>query len=155
MEKSTRKYNAGVILFPKWPIYCFVDHRENNVIREWLKAEKVPWTQVATFQAKIDAYERGGPELNPGLIVGPVAKNIHKMKIKGHKGHVQLRPMVCFGPFSNTEVTLLCGAIEKDFKLKPTNCKEHAQENREALLADRTRRRRERIDGETTRAVLQ
>ena len=147
MEESTGKHNTRVILFTRWPIYCFVDHRSQNVIRAWLQAEKVPKTQVANFQAKIDAYERGGPELNPGLIVGPIAKNIYKMKIKGHKGHVQLRPMCCFGPKHDNEVTLLFGAIEKDFRLRPDNCREKANENRNAVLADPTRRRRERIDG--------
>ncbi len=101
---------------------------------------------MAVFQAKIDAYERGGPDLNPGLIEGPVAKNIYKMKIKGNRGHVQLRPMVCYGPFLQSEVTMLVGAIEKDFKLRPENCKTQAQENREIVIADRGRRRRERID---------
>jgi hypothetical protein len=88
----------------------------------------------------------GGPDLNPGLIEGPVAKDIYKMKIKGHKGHVQLRPMVCYGPFTSNEVTMLVGAIEKDFKLRPENCKVLAHENRQIVIADRGRRRRERID---------
>lgn len=146
MQNTTGKDNTGVILFTKWPIYSFVTHRGENIIREWLKEEKVPRTQVAIFQAKIDAYERGGPDLSPGLIEGPVAKNIFKMKIKGHKGHVQLRPMVCYGPFTQTEVTMLVGAIEKGFKLRPENCKSQAQENRDIVIADRRRRRRERID---------
>jgi len=145
MANKTGNNNAGVILLPQWPIYCFVTHRGDNVIREWLQAEKVPKTQIANFQAKIDAYERGGPELNPGLIAGPVAKKIYKMKVKGHKGHVQLRPMLCYGPFQNSEVTLLFGAIEKDFKLRPDNCKDQAQRNREILIADPRRRRRERV----------
>ena len=141
----------GVILLPKWPIYYFVDHRGQNVIRQWLRDEKVQWAQVATFQAKIDLFERGGPGLTPGFISdGPVAKNIYKMKIKGNKGHVQLRPMVCYGPFAHNEVTILFGAIEKDFKLSPKNCKEKAQENLQILIADRTRRRRERIDKRTS-----
>ena len=111
------------------------------------KEEKVPKTQIAVFQAKIDLYERGGPDLSPGFIEGPITKNIYKMKIKGHKGHVQLRPMVCYGPFNNQEeVTMLVGAIEKDFKLIPENCKLEAQQNREIVLNDRARRRRERID---------
>jgi hypothetical protein len=137
--------NVRVIFLPRWPIYCFVSRRGENVIREWLDAEKVPRTQIANFQAKIDSFERGGPELNPGLIVGPVAKDIYKMKIKGNKGHMQLRPMLCYGPFGNTDVTLLVGAIEKDSKLRPENCKSQAQENRRTLIADRGRRRRERI----------
>jgi hypothetical protein len=144
---STGVNNAGVIFLPPWTIYCFTTHRDRNIIREWLEKERVPKTQIAIFQAKIDSFERGGPDLNPGLVSdGPVAKNIYKMKIKGHKGHVQLRPMVCYGPFGASEVTLLFGAIEKDFKLKPENCKEQAQQNREILIADRSRRRRERID---------
>jgi hypothetical protein len=146
MIKISGKDNVRVIYLPPWPIYSFITHRTENVIREWLKDEKVPRTQVAIFQAKIDAYEQGGPDLNPGLIEGPVSKNIYKMKIKGHKGHMQLRPMVCYGPFENGEVTMLLGAIEKDFKLRPGNCKMQAQENREILIQNRMRRRRERID---------
>jgi hypothetical protein len=60
MKDSTGKNNTGVIFFPKWPIYSFVTHRNENIIREWLRQEKIPRTQVAIFQAKIDAYERGG-----------------------------------------------------------------------------------------------
>jgi hypothetical protein len=146
MIKTSNGHNAHVIPLPQWPVYCFLSQRGENVIREWLDSEKVPKTQIATFQAKIDSYERGGPDLNPGLIVGPVAKNIYKMKIKGHKGHVQLRPMVCYGPPARNEVTLLLGAIEKDSKLRPDNCKTKAQENRESLIADPRRRRRDRID---------
>lgn len=146
MNNSTIKHNTGVIFLPSWPIYCFITHREENVIREWLRTEKVPKTQIANFQAKIDAYERGGPELSPGLIVGPIAKHLYKMKIKGSKGHMQLRPIVCYGPIGDTEVTLLFGAIEKDWKLIPDNCKEKGKENREILIADPRRRRRERID---------
>lgn len=145
MASTSGNNNAHVIILPPWPIYCFLTQRGENIIREWLDAERVTKTQVAIFQAKIDAFERGGPELNPGLIVGPVAKNIHKMKIKGHKGHVQLRPMVCYGPFGEAEVTLLFGAIEKDSKLRPETCKERAHDNRETLIADPRRRRRERV----------
>jgi len=146
MRNTSGNYNVRVINLPQWPIYCFLSHREENVIRRWLDDERITNTQRAIFQAKIDLFERGGPDLNPGLIAGPIAKDIYKMKIKGHKGHVQLRPMLCYGPFAENEVTLLFGAIEKDFKLIPETCKASAQGNREILLADRRRRRRERID---------
>ena|ERR1035437_4315172 len=117
-ENTSGNNNARVIFSPRWPIYFFLNPRGDNVIREWLRDEKIERTQIANFQAKIDSFERGGPNLNPGLIAGPVAKDIYKMKIKGHKGHVQLRPMLCYGPFGASEVTLLVGAIEKDFKLR-------------------------------------
>src|ERR1035441_1540593 len=145
MEIQVENDNAGVILSPKWLVYFFLTHRGENIIREWLDRERVAKTQIADFQAKIDTFERGGPDLSPGLIVGPVAKNIYKMKIKGNKGHVQLRPMLCYGPFGEAEITLLVGAIEKDFKLRPDNWKELARENREILMADPRRRIRERL----------
>ena len=146
MQNTSGNNNAGVIFLPKWPVYCFLTQRGQNIIREWLKDERVERTQVAILQAKIDAFERGGPDLSPGLIHGPVAKDIYKMKIKGHKGHIQLRPMLCYGPFVKTEITLLLGAIEKDFKLRPKDWATKSQENRTTLIADRWRRRRERID---------
>src|SRR5208337_5261843 len=133
MHDTSGNNNARVIFFPRWPIYCFLSQRGENVIRRWLRDEKVERRQIANFQAKIDSYERGGPEVNPGLIVGPVAKDIYKMRIKGNKGHVQLRPMVCHGPFGDSEVTLLLGAIEKDSKLRPENCKIKAQEKSDNL----------------------
>lgn len=131
----------------QWQVFCFITHRGENIIREWLKKEKIQRTQIATFQAKIDAFERGGPDLSPGLISsGPVGKDIFKMKIKGHRGFVQLRPMLCYGPFSpGSEITLLIGAIEKGFKLIPSTCITDAQENRRILIADRSRRRHEPV----------
>ena len=130
-----------------WKVFFFTTHRGENVIVEWLKRERVPKTQIAIFQAKLDAFERGGPDLSPGLISdGPVAKDIYKMKIKGNRGHMQLRPMLCYGPFNRkAEITLLAGAIEKDRELNPKTCKADAQNNRKTLLADPRRRRRERL----------
>jgi hypothetical protein len=92
--------------------------------------------------------ERGGPDLNPGLISDtPVARDIYRMKVKGNKGQVQLRPMVCKGPFIlDAEYTLLCGAIERDRKLNPRNAIERAQDNRATLIENPDRRRHERID---------
>lgn len=135
------------VMATQWQVFCFITHRGENIIREWLKKEKVQRTQVAIFQAKLDAFERGGPDLSPGLISsGPVGKHIYKMKIKGHKGHVQLRPMLCYGPFSPaSEITLLVGAVEKGFKLIPSTCITDAQENREILISDPSRRRREPV----------
>jgi hypothetical protein len=119
------------------------------VIREWLDEEKIGITQRANFQAKIDSLEQGGSELNPGLISDtPVAKDIYKMKIKGNKGQVQLRPMICKGPFSmDREFTLLHGATEKDNLLVPRDVKDRAQSNRASLIAEPHRRRHEGVIG--------
>jgi hypothetical protein len=127
-------------------VYFFLNPRGDNVIKRWLAKARVPIAQIATFQAKLDTLEQGGPEASPGLIVGPLAKDIFKMRIKGNRGWVQLRPMVCYGPFSpDREVTLLVGAIEKDGKYDPQNAVARAQDNIGVLRANPHRRRRERI----------
>ncbi|MGD0546558.1 MAG: hypothetical protein ABR991_01870 [Terracidiphilus sp.] len=121
--------------------------RGENVIREWLQREKVPTAQQADFQLKIQLLESGGPDSVPGFITEtPVAKDIYKAKIKGNKGWMQLRPLLCKGPWiMDSEYTFLLGAIEKDRVLIPKDCKERAQENRRILLADRNRRRYEGV----------
>ena len=72
---------------------------------------------------------------------------IYKMKIKGNKGWVQLRPLLCYGPFEQDKstITLLLGAIEKDGVLSPEDYLERADRSREVLLNDPTRRRVLRI----------
>jgi len=133
---------------PEWKVYFFLrGERRENVIKAWLKDESVPDAQIAVFQEKIDTLERSGPEMVPGFISEtPVGKEIYKMKVKGNKGWKQLRPMCCRGPFEQqNEYTVLVGAVEKDWKLIPSNAKERAQANLIELKADRTRRRRERL----------
>ena len=136
-----------------WNVYEFLDDHRRSTIRAWLEKKKVQKDQVALFRAKIDGLRRGGPDLNPGLIEGPIKKKklkitgIYKMKIKGNKGFVQLRPMLCHGPFNDDKntITLLLGAIEKDGVLKPEDYLERSDHNRRVLLNDRTRRRILRI----------
>lgn len=143
------KYNAGVILFPRWRVYCFVSARGYNTIREWLDEEKISSAQRGDFQLKIRLLEGGGMESVPGFITDtPVARNIYKAKIKGNKGRVQLRPMLCKGPLlMDREFTFLCGAVEKDGELVPKDCRQRAQDNRDIVIADPTRRRHEGVIG--------
>jgi hypothetical protein len=131
----------------EWKVYFYLGGlRRDNVIRAWLKAEAISVAQIAAFQDKIDTLEQSGPDMVPGFISDtPVARDIYKMKIKGNKGMKQLRPMCCRGPFGPREYTILIGAVEKDRKLIPADVKERAQDNRTALIADRTRRVRERL----------
>ncbi len=132
---------------PGWKVYFFLHgERRDNIIKAWLKDESVQAKQIAVFQEKIDTLEQSGPDMVRGFISeSPVAKGIYKMKIKGNKGLKQLRPMCCLGPFGPKEYTVLVGAVEKDNKLIPSNVKERAQANLNALKADPTRRRRERL----------
>jgi len=128
-----------------WRVYHFLSARRVNVIREWLDAERVPSELRGKFQLQIDILEQSGPKLVPGFISdGPVAKDIYKAKIKGK---MQLRPRLCHGPMGQFEFTFLFGAIERDKKDIPPHCNVSAQENRKILIADQTRRKRERITG--------
>ncbi len=132
---------------PEWRVYFYLaGRRRDNVIRAWLRAEGISVAQIAAFQDKIDTLEESGPDMVPGFISEtPVAKDIYKMKIKGNKGMKQLRPMCCRGPFGPREYTILIGATEKDGKLIPADVKKRAQDNLMALIADPTRRVRERL----------
>jgi hypothetical protein len=76
--------------------------------------------------------------LPPKLLAGPIKKTGHIYKLIIH-ADVMLRPMLCKGPFEmEDEFTLLTGAIEVQFKLVPDP--QVAVQNRETLLADKTRR---------------
>jgi hypothetical protein len=146
MIKSSGRHNANVILLPlPWRIYCFLSERGANLIREWLDEERISSSQRATFQAKIDIFERAGPDMSPGFITTtPIAADIYKMKVKGQ---VQLRPMACKGPVDlDREYTILLGWIERDNRRVPNEVKAKAQQNRVILLSNPNRRRHERIN---------
>jgi len=131
----------------EWKVYFYLrGSRRENAIKAWLKDERVPATQIAAFQEKIDTLEQSGPEMVPGFITEtPVASDIYKMKIKGNKGMKQLRPMCCRGPFGPNEYTILEGAVEKDRELIPADVKKRAQANLRELKADPSRRVHERL----------
>jgi len=138
--------NAQVIQWPPGPVYSFLSQRRENVILEWLDRERVSKEQRGQLQQKLDVLEAGGSEMCPGLIFGPIVKDIYKLKIRGNKGAVQLRPMICRGPFTNEAAsTLLTGAIERNGKLDPATAPKDAQRNRNTLLSDWSRRRCERF----------
>ncbi len=145
------KHTVVIPPFPKapggtvWYVYHFLSARGENVIKEWLKSERVSAAQRGNFQSKINSLERGGPDLVPGFIHGPVAKDIYKAKIKGNKGQVQLRPRLCLGPIGTFEFTFLVGAIEKGGRDIPDHCNTTAQSNRITVIADAGRRKREPI----------
>lgn len=79
--------------------------------------------------------------LPQGLLAGPGVYGqvwIYKLKLKGN---VALRPMLCRGPFSDNEWTILSRAKERDDVLIPANAADVAEERRLQIRADKTRRR--------------
>ena len=126
-------------------IFDFIERRNQgvlNVIKEWtLSLQK---KERAKLNQKIDILQQHGPNLSPKLLSDTGNKKIDKIRVNGK---VALRLFLCRGPMNpETEFTLLYGAIEKDRKTIPKNALKRAQQNREALILDPTRRvKHERI----------
>jgi hypothetical protein len=126
-----------------WTIYEFIEPGGNSVLRDWplQKRERIRLNQ------KLDLLMQYGLGA-PGLVGGPnIGKQRHIYKLKV-RGDVQLRPMFCRGPFdTNTELTFLAIATERDRVLVPANAPRLAEFRRQQLISGRgMRRRRDEID---------
>jgi hypothetical protein len=122
-----------------WDVYEFLDSRNERVIVQWVRKAKIQKKARILLDQKLDLLREHGPNLPPGLLSsGPIdGGHIYKLKVKGP---VMLRPLLCRGPFRmDEEYTLLQGAIERGDVL-PIRDVEQAQENRQTLISDRTRR---------------
>jgi hypothetical protein len=126
-------------------LWDFLTPRGENVILRWVEDERLTVRDRAALNQKLDRLSQIPFALAIGtkLLAGPIWKHIYKLVIHAD---VMLRPMLCRGPIDKErEYTLLIGAIETGGKL-PRGAKEKAQENREAVISDPSRRRRhERI----------
>ena len=121
-----------------WTIYEFVDSRGVGVLESWSlqKLEHVRLNQ------KLDLLLQYGLTA-PGLVGGPnIGKQRHIYKLKV-RGDVQLRPLFCRGPRdTETELTFLAVATERDGQLVPANAPQLAEFHRNQLLNGRNRRRK-------------
>lgn len=110
------------------------------MIVAWVRRERIQKKARILLDQKIDLLRMHGPDLPPGLLSsGPIdGGHIYKLKVRGP---VMLRPLLCKGPVSmDDEYTLLQGAIEKGDVLPEADI-ERARLNREAVIADNSRRR--------------
>lgn len=121
-----------------WDIYDFLDGQGISVLHMWAAQEKLSTIVLSKLDLKIDMLRQHGTELGPGLLAGTSSGHIKKLKVTGR---VTLRPMLCQGPFSQYEFTLLLGAVEKDRKLVPRDAVKQAVANRQKLVNNPTRRR--------------
>lgn len=122
-----------------WEIYEFLDNRGDRVIVRWVQRSRIQKRARILLDQKIDLLREHGPELPPELLSpGPIdGGHIYKLKVRGP---VMLRPLLCKGPFAmDEEYTLLQGAIERGGVL-PAGDVERAQQNRQTLIVDSTRR---------------
>lgn len=125
-------------------VYEWIDHRGRGVITHW-RLQKAQRTKLEAkidmlVGAELETHSRK-PSLPPNLLGGPGIDGqpfIYELKVRGD---VHLRPMVCVGPFSEDEWTILFPAIEVGNVLEPLDAADRAEERRKQVLADKSRRR--------------
>ena len=129
-----------MIEFPRrWRIYAYISNRGVSVIQDWASEIKGDKDLLARLNQKLDLLERNGSDLPTGILAGTKVRNVDKLKIFGRKQ--TWRIMVCKGPIDNDrEFTLLYAAREKDRKLIPPDAYKRAEENRQRIIADPSRR---------------
>jgi hypothetical protein len=125
-------------------VYEWLDEKGVGVVSGW----SLQKAQRAKLDAKIDMLVRASldpqtrrADLPPELLVGPGFDGqpfIYKLKARGN---VQLRPMLCLGPFDQSEWTFLYPSTEVSGDLRPANAAALAEDRRKVLLADKRRRR--------------
>lgn len=136
----------NVIPFLLWRVWCYLDEDGHNVIRSWLDQEHVAPRQKSLFQLYIRLIESGGPEAVPGCIfVVSEEEGFYAMNIKAAKGEEPITPLFCFGPFGDSEITLLAGSPIQSGILQAQDVLPIARHNLEILRRYPKRRRRERI----------
>src|SRR5690242_13321231 len=118
-------------------LFDFLDKDNRSVINEWAKglekADRARLNSKFKQLAEMDFALAWGTK----LLQGPIYKSIYKLRAKQT---VQLRPLLCRGPFdNNAEYTLLEGAKEIGGKLTP-GALVRADRNRDELLGDPKRR---------------
>jgi len=127
----------------KTTVWDFLGPDRENLIQRWARKVKLSHRDRALLNSKLDILERIGFDLALGtkMLAGQVNMQRHIYKLVVH-GDVMLRPMLCKGPpeHRSDEVTLLEGAIERDWKYHPPDAPERAAKNRLEIERDSRRR---------------
>jgi len=131
-------------------LWDFFHPPDRNEISEWAHNVRLSRQERAQLNQKLDMLERLGFDIAHGLdfLAGPLKHHRHISKLVVHAGRM-LRPMLCLGPFDNrAEMTLLCGAIEKDWELDPPDAPARAEAKRQLLIDRRTAKEKLRVPHE-------
>jgi len=143
-----------------WSIFDFTDTRGKSVIQQWADDIRLEERDRGRLDLRIDLLEKNGEGLSTEVLAGTRKRHIKKIKVKGR---IQLRPLLCRGPFTTEQngvhtpergFTFLLGAVEKDWEFVPQDALERAEANRTTLLADFSRRiKHERLSRQTKREL--
>jgi hypothetical protein len=141
-----------VIQSHAWDIYDYIDHRDCNVIEDWLDGLQVP--ERARMLRKLDALRENGPDLSSDLLSDTPSRQIKKIRLNGR---VAPRLLLCRGPvdMSAREFTLLFGCTERDRRFVPPNAIEKAEERRRLVIANPSKRRRKRVFEESSETPIE
>jgi len=136
---------VNVILFPSWPVYCYVDENEGNVITRWLDQNGVSMALRNALQVQIDLLQYSEPSAIPGLIV-KVSDDLEAFR-GVRQGEQPVYLIFQRGLFADQEITILSASHSRKASLG------EARQNLGALRRDRRRRRYEPITGKTSRIL--
>ena len=111
---------------------------DRNEMQLWAEREKLGVRERAQLNQKLDMLAVIGFDTAWQLkFVAGTSGNynhIYKLIVKSQR---MLRPMLCRGPRDmRAEITLLCGAIEKDFELHPAGAASQPDKYRLQLETD-------------------
>jgi len=128
-----------------WTIYDYVHPTHGNLMRPW--CDRLQAKEKAKLDFKVDALEKHGTDLIPGMVAPTGTPAIFKLKVQGV---VKLRPMLCEGPRDKVSFTFLIGAKEVQWQYEPADAPAVAADYRRDLIANPQRREaHERINLKT------
>lgn len=125
-------------------IYEWLDSAGKGVVTDWRRLQQ---EQRAKLDQKLDMLTKA--EIDPGTRQANLPQNtlagpgydgqpwIYKLKVRGR---VALRPMLCLGPASQDEWTVLVRAVERDGVLEPSDAASIAEQRRIEIVNNPLRR---------------
>lgn len=118
-------------------LFDFLDNRGGNVIKDFLsRLQKV---DLAKINARLTLLANQGDHLYPSILT-PAVRSAHVKELVVN-GKVAIRLLLCKGPINHrNEFTILMGAFEKDRAYVPKNAVQKAEERREIVITDPSRR---------------
>lgn len=119
-------------------LYDYVSANGKNEFQNW--TEGLQPTERGKLNQKLDALAKDGESLFPQLLTGTGTAGILKLRVHGG---VQLRPLLCRGPVpGESDFTLLAGAREIGWVLKPVGVESVANSRKTEVIQDPTNRRK-------------
>lgn len=123
----------------RYRLWDFLSERGRNSIVEWVRQDRLTVRDRAALNNKFKRLAQIEYDLaiKTKLLAGPIYKHVYKLVIHAD---VMLRPMLCRGPIEvDGEYTMLLGAVEVGGEL-PAGSEQKAEERREIVVRDPTRR---------------